>query len=114
MRLASKGKENSMIKANMLAIKREGKDIVFYPYRTAQVLDAALKICCETNEERKECRDFREYLCRKANKAYRNGKLEEVSGVEPDNHICFLVGDVAVMFSDGRVRIGTKLEVRNW
>lgn len=55
-------------------------------------------------------------LCKMVTKVLSSkGELVELTGeITPNNHICFMVGDTAIMFSDWEIRIGTELVVKSW
>jgi len=56
-------------------LEARGKEVIFYPYRRAQVY-GMIEIKCESSEERDNYRE-----------------------ITSDNHTCFMVGDTAIMFS---------------
>ncbi len=102
-----------IINVDRLVAGRE--EVVFYPYRRANVL-GVVEIHAETEEERRDYRLAQERLCKMVTKVVnQKGELVEPNGVTtPDNHTCFMVGKTAIMFSDWEVRIGTDLVVENW
>ena len=102
-----------IIRLNKLVANKE--EIVFYPYRKAEVR-GLIEINAESEDEIRDYKNFQEVLCKMTTKVYSDGKLVEPNRViTPDNHTCFMVGSkTAIMFSDWEIRIGTEMVVRNW
>lgn len=108
-----------MVKLNRLALNHlvKNEEIVLYPYRTASVKSALIEINAESEEERKNVQHLQEMLCEKVTKIYspeKKGIHEIKKPVEPDNHTCFQVGDMVIMFNDWSVFIGTDIVIKNW
>jgi len=103
-----------MFNLNRLAV--EGQEVIFYPYRRAQVYPV-IEIRCESPDEMENYRRLESRLCKMVTKVFSDseGELVEPTGeITPDNHTCFMVGGTAIMFSDWKIRIGTELVERNW
>lgn len=84
-----------MIEFNKITFLKRKEEVVFYPYRTASVRPL-LKI---TEEE--DIIKIKKELC-------------ALVGVEPDNHIVFECGGIALMFTDGNLIIGDEVIKRRW
>jgi len=85
-------------------LKREflnDKDVIFYPYRTAQVRDIFCTLEAEDEFSEMLIDEFVDEAAKKAGRVV-------------DNHICFSVGGVHFMYSDRKLYIGTELVERYW
>lgn len=76
-----------------------------YPYRTAMVRDWDITI---PRDDRLLAR-----LARKTTEKWNpsEGKWESVNGVDPDNHVVFVVGETPVWVEDSEMILGGKVEV---
>ena len=86
----------------------EHATVVFFPYRSAYIKHTVLVLKCETEEDDKAYRRIKERLCKKATLKYDKVGREMVAceGVEPDNHVCLIVGGTALGFSDHTLYVG--------
>jgi len=97
-------------------LETSGKEVVFYPYRRAQVY-GVIEIKCESSDEIEDYRKLQNRLCKMTTKVFSSkGEIVDIEAgkiVSPDNHTCFMVGDTAIMFSGWTITIGTELVVEN-
>ncbi len=82
------------VSANRIFFYHHEEDIKFYPYRTAQVTGPI-----EIELTGEEYHKLQSKIC-------------SLCQVQPDNHICFKVGNVGIEFSDGKVFVGELREGR--
>lgn len=90
--------------------------VVFYPYRSAQILNPVMKIRFTESDEEKQYEALKKRLCKMAILRYDKTRqcLVPCDGADLDNHICFRVGNVALKFSDSTLTVGNEIKVENW
>lgn len=97
-------------------VKYHGNVITFYPYRKARIRNIIMTI--EGLDSMNYMKELK-YLCKNVTIKYDPQakdfvKVDDKNKVEPDNHVVFTIGGIAIMFTDNNIWIGTDIEIGNW
>ena len=100
-----------MLELNMIELKH--CDVIYYPYRKGMVNGTIITFNCETEDEREEYQEIQQTLAKKVTKVFSdNNIVNNTNVIVPDNHTCYQVGKIALMFSDYKIIIGSNVIIQ--